>query len=288
MTRRYYSIRTGKNSLASQIDLPMFLRLFGDLYKSFLYKGYFQEALGYDCVDAGQVAGKLGGDIEAQILRKVRKSNLWTIQDKYTGYSEDDVFDIIEFLYDYVSKPIEGFFHNYNDCGWHYQTFSIETGRQEYRNEINDLLRDYTGGYELSNEGEILALAERGLENLFQANLPVYDPKNVEVRVNNAVLKFRRYRSSFEDRRDAIRDLADVLEFLRPKLKTVITKKDENDIFIIANSFGIRHHNDTQKNDYDKSIWYSWMFYYYLATIHATLRLIEKHEQSNSENAPKK
>ena len=287
MTRQYYSIRTGKNPLASQIDLPMFLRLFGDLYKSFLYKEYFQEAFGYDCVDAGQVSGKLGGDIEAQILRKIRKSNLWTVQDKYTGYSEDDVFDIIEFLYDYVSKPIEGFFHDYNNCGWHYQTFNIEAGRQEYRNEINDLLRDYAGGYELSNEGEILALAERGLENLFQANLPVYDPKNVEDRVNNAVLKFRRYRSSFEDRRDAIRDLADVLEFLRPKLKTVITKKDENDIFIIANSFGIRHHNDTQKNDYDKSIWYSWMFYYYLATIHATLRLIEKHEQSNSENAPK-
>jgi len=288
MTRRYYSVRTGKNPLASQLDLPMFLRLFGDLYKNFLQKEYFQEAFGYDCVDAGRVSGTLGEDIEAQIRRRIRKSNLWAIHTAYVGYSEDDVFDVIEFLYDYVSKPIEGFFHDFNNCGWHYDIFDKEAGRQEFRNEINDLLKDYAGGYELSIEGEILALADTGLGNLFQTNLPVYDPENVEFRVNNAILKFRRYRSSSEDRRDAVRDLADVLEFLRPKLKTILTKKDENDIFMIANNFGIRHHEETQKTDYDKSIWYSWMFYYYLATIHATLRLIAKHEQSNSEVASKK
>ena len=288
MTRRYYSVRTGKNPLASQLDLPMFLRLFGDLYKNFSQKEYFQEAFGYYCADAGRVSGTLGEDIEAQILRRIRKSNLWTIHAAYLKYSEDDVFDIIEFLYDYVSKPREGFFHDFNNCGWHYDTFDKEAGRQEFRNEINDLLKDYAGGYELSTEGEILELADAGLENLFQANLPTYDPDNVESRVGNAILKFRRYRSSSEDRRDAVRDLADVLEFLRPKLKTILTKKDENDIFMIANNFGIRHHEETQKTDYDKSIWYSWMFYYYLATIHATLRLMAKHQQSNSEAASKK
>jgi len=97
--------------------------------------------------------------------------------------------------------------------------------------------------------------------------------------VNAAILKFRRYRSSLEDRKDSIRDLADVLEFLRSQLKSVITKNDENDLFNIANNFGIRHHNDLQKIDYDKAIWYSWMFYYYLATIHASVRLIKKNEQ---------
>src|SRR5215212_1075484 len=180
MTRRYYSVRTGKNPLASQLDLSMFLRLFGNLYKNFLQKEYFQEAFGYDCVDAGSVSGTLGEDIEAQILRRIRKSNLWTIHTAYVRYSEDDVFDIIEFLYDYVSKPIEGFFHDFNNCGWHYDTFDKEAGRQEFRNEINDLLKDYAGGYELSTDGEILALADAGFDNLFQANLPVYDPENVE------------------------------------------------------------------------------------------------------------
>ncbi len=134
----------------------------------------------------------------------------------------------------------------------------------------------YKEGYELSADGEILTLPDSGLEALLEASLPSIDPDDVEARIEAARQKFRRHRSSLDERRDAIRDLADVLEFLRPKIKGVITSKDENDLFNLANSFGIRHHNEKQKVEYDKAIWYSWMFYYYLATIHAVLRLAAK------------
>lgn len=70
--------------------------------------------------------------------------------------------------------------------------------------------------------------------------------------------------------------MAGVLEFLRPQLDGVLTNKDDAALFNIANNFGIRHHNEKQQNTYDKAIWYSWIFYFYLATIHAALRLIEK------------
>jgi len=145
----------------------MLLRLFRDSYLIFSTKEYFQEAFGYSCVDAGDVPGTLGSDIQAQMFRKLRKPDLWPIHEKCMGYSEDDLFDVIEFLFDYVSKPVDGYYHSYNSCGWHYQTFNKETGRQEYLAEINELLRDYQEGYELSADGEILALAERGLENLW-------------------------------------------------------------------------------------------------------------------------
>jgi hypothetical protein len=82
-----------------------------------------------------------------------------------------------------------------------------------------------------------------------------------------------------DERRDAVRDLADVLEFLRPQAKAVLASKDEADLFNLANNFGIRHHNAGQKTDYDPAIWLSWAFYYYLATIHAVTRLIEKANQ---------
>ena len=59
-------------------------------------------------------------------------------------------------------------------------------------------------------------------------------------------------------------------------LKTVLAKPDEADLFNIANNFGLRHHNQQQKSDYDGSIWLSWMFYFYLATIHAAMRMLEK------------
>jgi hypothetical protein len=48
--------------------------------------------------------------------------------------------------------------------------------------------------------------------------------------------------------------------------------------FNIANNFCIRHLNENQKDNYDKSIWYSWKFYLYLSTIHTVLRLIAKQE----------
>jgi hypothetical protein len=96
--------------------------------------------------------------------------------------------------------------------------------------------------------------------------------------MTRAIHLFRRYRASIQDRQTAVRELADVLEFLKPKLKEVLMKKDESDLFNIANNFDIRHNNKDQKTHYDKAIWLSWMFYYYLATIHASLRLIEKSE----------
>lgn len=280
--RPYFSIRTGKNPNAIRFDLAILIRLFRDSYRAFSAKCYFQEACGYNCVDAGEVPGTLGADMEAQIFRRLHKTNLWPVEVKCSNYSEDDLFDVIEFLYDLVSKPVHGTFHDYAGCGWHYSTFDQESGRREYRDEINVILRDYSRGYELTEEGEILALPEDGLNELIQSPLPEYDPENVENRLNAALLKFRRYRSSPNDRRDAIRDLADVLEFLRPKLGDVITSKDESDLFNIANAFGIRHHNDQQKTDYDKSIWQEWMFYYYLATIYAVLKLINKKGKEGS------
>jgi hypothetical protein len=50
-----------------------------------------------------------------------------------------------------------------------------------------------------------------------------------------------------------LENLLDVLEFLRPAIKQHLNKKDENDIFNIAN-FGIRHHNKDQQTEYDKAI----------------------------------
>lgn len=274
----YYSVRSGKNPLSDRFDLPTLRDLFRTLFVHFEDEGYFQEALGYHCVDAGFVPGTLGHDLDGALLLELRKRNLTPIRGKIGDYAEDDLFDMIEFLYEHCSKPIKRHYHSWSDCGWHCETFERESGRQEFRAKANRVLALYGPGYELSADGEILGLADTGLEGLFEAPIPGIDPENILARVEAARNKFRRYKSSLDERRDAIRDLADVLEFLRPQLKNVITSKDESDLFNLANNFGIRHHNSTQKITYDKHIWYSWMFYYYLATIHAVVRLIERHK----------
>jgi len=275
--RAYYSIRTGRHKDGVRSDLVALQRLLRALYLSFVERCYFQEAFGYYRVGSGEGPGSLGADIEAQLLLAVRKSDLWPVQDNTSSYSEDDCFDVIEFLWDNVSKPVDG---TYNSFGfWDYHTFNQQEGREEFREAVNAILRDYESGWELSEDGEILALADEGLEPLLEANLPSYDPSNVERRVEAAIRKFRRHGSTVEDRRDAVRDLADILEFLRPKAaEHLLTKKDENDLFQIANRFAIRHHDGRQKGEYNIAIWYSWMFYVYLATIHAAVSVIKQAE----------
>jgi hypothetical protein len=81
---------------------------------------------------------------------------------------------------------------------------------------------------------------------------------------------------STETPQNAVRMLADTFEVLRPKLKGVITTKDEGDLFNIANNFAIRHSNEKQRTQYDRSLWLSWMFYFYLATLHFALRRLQK------------
>lgn len=280
--KRYYSVRTGRHPSGGQLDLPGLKKLVNAVFELFSNKDYFQQAFGYECVDAGRVQGLLGEDVSAAVLVALRKDTLWPWNLKLDGYSEDDLFDMTEFLHDQVAKPIDGYFHTYSGCGMHYSTFSAQAGQLEFRAALNPLLADYQDGFCLSDSGEILSLPEPGMAPLTEADLPHYDPENVEARVQAAVTRFRRHRASLEDRRHALRDLADVLEFLRPRVKEVVSSKDEADLFNIANNFGIRHHNERQKTGYDTAVWYSWIFYYYLATIHACLRLVARSVPPNN------
>ncbi len=273
----YYSVRKGLNPRLTNLDLPLLCSLFLAMYRDFDQRGYFVDAFGYSEGSLwypGYIA-----DLGNYFLRKLRKPQLWPIETRTSYYSEDDLFDVIELVYDLVDKP-KGAAITPSDAripfrGGVASRFGREAGQAEFRAEVNEILRDYKSGYELSPDGEILEIADIGLESLLKTELPQLDPLNVEARVEAAVPKFRRRHSSLDDRRDAVKSLVEVLEFLRPKLKTVITRKDESDLFNIANNFGIRHHNTKQKMNYDQAVWLSWMFYFYLATIHAVTRLIK-------------
>lgn len=282
----YYSVRTGKNLEAIKVDLLKLLSLFKPLFDHFEKDGFLQDAIGYDCVDAGFVPGYLGQNLEGAILLELQKTELTPVSERIGSYTEDDLFDVVEFFHEHCAKPLSGTHHTYYNCGWHYSKFDKEAGQIEFRIRANKLLRIYSTGYELTEEGEVVHLVDSGLEELVNAEIPRCDPENVELRIEAAKRKFRQRQSTDDDRRDAVRELADVLEFLRPKIKKVLIRKDENDLFNIANNFAIRHHNESQQTDYDKSVWHPWMFYFYLSTIHAVLRMIAPSEVlGKSENA---
>jgi len=273
MPRQFYSIRKGTNPNLKGLPLRDTLGLFVRLFDQMRSDGYFDEAFGYVCVDAGEVDGKVR-DPDLEMLLTIRKTGLWPIHEKAPLYSEDDFFDVLEFLHQYVSKPIDGTMHSYAQCGMHWETFNKLQGQQEFCGKINSVLGHYEQRFELSTNGEVLHKPEVGFEPIFDADLPSQD-KNILSRVAAATLRYRRHGSTVDDRRQAVRDLADVLEYLRPQVKSLLTSADEKDLFNIANNFGVRHHNEKQRTAYDAGIWLSWMFYFYLSTIHVVLRKIE-------------
>ena len=280
--REYYSVRSGTHPSGGRLDLRGLRRLFRALYERFYDEGYFQEVIGFDCVDQGFVPGTAGDDTEAFVFMHLKKPDMWPIDENSHAYSEADIFDLMELLHDVVSKGVDGYHHDWDNCGWHYESFDQPAGRAAFRRAVNEILADYGTGYEMSLKGEILETAPTGLGALERAPAPPGDAANVQARVDAAIEKFRRRGASLDERREAVRNLSDVLEFIRPQAKEALKTKDEADLFELANRFGLRHHNKSQQTDYDAAIWLSWMFYYYLATIHAATRLIDRSARGRS------
>ncbi len=276
--RQYYSDRNNKTN--SKLSLSELKRFFIISYGELESSGYFQKFFGYSCIDQQDwVTGEIKINTEDYLYTLLKKDNLVPIREKIINYTEDTLFDMIEFYHDHCSKPLGGNFHSYGNCGWHYDKFNDQEGRKEFRKMINPHLKKYKEGFEISEKGEILRLPESGFELLMKTPVPSKDEENINDKIENAKSKYRKHNSTLADRKEAVRELADILEFLRPKALKYLKTKDENDLFNLIQNFGVRHHNQMQKVNYDKNIWYSWMFYFFLSTIYAVLKLIEKNEK---------
>jgi hypothetical protein len=178
-------------------------------------------------------------------------------------------------------KPVDGSYHGYSDCGWHYNTFDRNSGQREYREQINAVLRLCDPPYELDDLGQVVESAPEEFHQLLSAAGPEGTPHDlVTSRIDAAVKRFRARGATVDDRRHAVRDLADVLEALRPDIKENMLSADESALFNIANNFSIRHNNRRQRGDYDRVVWLRWTFYVYLATIHAVLRVRKRSSDS--------
>jgi hypothetical protein len=271
--RPYFKQRTGAEP--ARLSFAQVGRLVASIYESLEVEGYFQQVFGYHCVDAGSVDGTAGHNVEAFVYRKTLLEGVVPLRDNLATCDEGTLFTLVEFLYDCASKPLKGTHHTYSDCGWHYNTFQKEAGQERWRAEVNSVLPNYGDGFELSERGEIERVGATGLRELITAAIPKGAGDENREKIEAAIHRFRHGRATRKQRQDAVRDLADVLEFYRPKVKEHLLKKDEADLFNIANNYAIRHHNDIQKSDYDPA-WLAWMFYMYLSTIHLVLRLIER------------
>lgn len=289
-TKQYFSERQGRGPKAEPMPFEEFRELVINVFDHFREQCYMQEAFGYDCVDAGHVDGHLGSNPGAYFMRTIRRKGVWPYWEvaqvgpdewvaPYEDWDEDCLFDIVEVLHDLVSRPLHGRYHDYSQCGWHYDKFDSTAGQANFRHEMNGVLRLHDPPYEMNDEGMIVEAGPPEFHTLLTAAVPEGIEADIGSKLDSATKRFRTRGASLDDRRVAVRDLADVLEALRGDIRETMLSKDEKELFHLANGFAIRHHNRQQRGDYDQLTWLRWAFYVYLATIHAVLRVRDHEEE---------
>jgi hypothetical protein len=229
MSRRYYSSRKDKVRLSLR---ELYVKL-QNLYLFFRDKDYFKEKAGITQHDLpSAIQHEAGIELNFQPFPITK----WSVAE----LTEDHVFDTLEFLYDRASRP--GHWSRMtNDTGWNYEDYEdydTEAGRTDFREKANLFLADYGDGFELTEQGTILALGSHGLEQILDAEIPSYDEVNVDSKVRDAITKWRNRKLSLQEKKAAIRELADVFEWLK-KTKT----SRQSSIWPITLRFGITIQN---------------------------------------------
>ena len=265
--RPYYSQRESDSAGASEVALSRRVRL---LVGEFHDAHYFAETFGYECVDAYDESES---SPTRELERRVGKPHLWSAEPE--DWTKSDLCDFVEVFHDLAARPTRGWFHHHFGCGWHPGAFSQRSGQAVYRGRMNQLLDKSNFELRLAETGEdtgrMVRRAPDELGRLIDDTLS--ERTSTDDRVAHAVALFRARDGGRQDRRSAVVALAGVLEERRELLKDRLRTKDEQALFQIANRFGIRHQNTDQYQDYGTE-YLEWIFYWYLATVHLTDRLL--------------
>lgn len=269
--RDYYAFRRGAERPNEGIE--NLRRILIAEFRRLEHEGYFQHHLGKYCPDEDYIPGASSGSDPAAHVQWELGRDLWPFEESLSWLDEDWVFTVLEFLHDRSAKPIRTRYHDWDNCGLHVLSSDESEGRFEFRECMNQYLSRYEDGYQIQENGEIWRAVPSGLESLVpeRTELPQIDD-----RVQHAIATFRHRSASNEQKRDAVKNLADVLEYLREEAGTGLPNKDEARLFEIANQYAIRHHNPSQKTDYDSGVWLDWIFFAFLNAIALATAIIAR------------
>jgi hypothetical protein len=266
--------RLGRVDKQRRKELPETARRFADLIERYEQRGYLAQAFGEDCVD-GSSDGTLGSSPTDEVHGQLGRDGLWPPSQNWRSYDLDALCDVIEFAHDHVSRPNHRWYHQFSSCGWHHGRYHAERGRQLYRDQVNQLLGESVLPLSLNEQGRLEQVAPDELEALIAAARAESGPAASEL--HHAFAQFRARGATILDRRSAVVTLAGILESRRNEiLKRRLAQRDEADIFEIANKFGIRHQRADQKTNYNQDLYLEWIFYWYVATVHLTDKILSQ------------
>ena len=263
-------------------------------------QNYFAESFPEICPDSDVICGtdpyKIENVIEAYLDLK------WPLQTHIDGSwygdkvpfvpSIEQVFDLLEFLFQKVSKSTEYDYHSFFRHS--HLTFDKHQGEQYFINEFNALFRIRGMIYEINEIGHVVKVLDEETKTLIQ-NIVSYKSGDIELdeMLKVACQKISSY--SFSERYHALEKLWDAWERLKnlydidkkQSTNIIISKFNENAVFSeliekemrqiteIGNTYRIRHSEPRQAtlSSHDQI---DYLFHRCLATINIILKRMLK------------
>ena len=253
VTRRYFSQREGAAPVNTTQD---FAYRFYNIFEGFVWSDYFERldiGASYDQLISYKLRRELA------IAFGLEGKSMLPTESNLLNMSRDSIFDLIEFLSEYVSEPPVSRLQPDSNRG-----LRADNGPEKWRKAVNECFERLDLPYHLTANKEIeVASPSAGLQRLVDDHAG--PSRDAQEKVDHACRMFLRRNATIHDRLSALKDLADVLELLRDDLEADIGKKEADRLFYIANNYGIRHHNRKQM-ELDEN-YMRWFFYSALATI---------------------
>lgn len=245
--------------------LAGFAGQFFDLIKNFSETGYTPKVMPKWCPDADNPSEEW---ISRQISSAIRIPVAWEELTQNPGAVSDDlIYSLVEYFHDQAQRPRTYSTHEYGGCGRHYSDYDAIAGRTIYRWRLNQLLRDHNIPLQLAAKGDELGRLVREFSPPFQDLVESQVTARTQPgdEIAHAIRDFRSRGASIVVKRTAITLIANNFETRRQALKAHL-KKDEQDLFNIANNFKLRHRNDGQKEEYGHEF-ADWIFWNFLAAV---------------------
>ncbi len=289
--RRYYRARQQPEEVPSPLTPAEVKSQFAQVVAELASLGYFERAFGSYCYDSDDHPDAEGQRQLSDMLGENQSGEdqvrLWPMApndgfDPASAWSDGLFYDLIEALHDLVARPLSRYWHDFAR-EWDYRDYAKAPGQAVYRWRVNDLLGRSKVRLRLAESGEdtgrLVTAAGDARDDLVERALSSPEPK-VRDRIEHAVALFRDRHATLATKRDATRTLADVLEKRKRLLKQHLLSRDESALFAIANNFELRHLNEQQKSDYDAAF-LDWVFWWYLATVELTDRLLARQQSGD-------
>lgn len=258
MTRRYFSQRENG---APAITTQDFAYRFYHILEGFALDDYFNRL---DIKFRHSLSSSDKLKRELAVAFGPESDNMLPTERNLLNMRRNSIFDLIEFLSEYVSEP-----HPTNLPPF-IKTIRVNEGLEKWRRTVNECLEQLDPPYNLTTNKEIeIASPSAGLRRLVDDYAS--PSQDAQEKIDHACRLFLKRNATVLDRRSALKDLADILEMLRDDLNASIGKKKADKLFDIANNYGIRHNNREQLEMNES--YARWFFYSALSTIDLVVNL---------------